>query len=399
MIKYFYTFFLLAFLFSSLGYAQNGQLHDKGSHFVQTDPGLIHNNVTDVEEIFGSNAFSFGPLGTRGRGNLFTCTTSATITEHRLYINPTSAATLWFCIYEADAQVGTYNQISSVQVTNQGPGVGWYSSGAVSVNLTGGKYYLIYCQWDVTANYYNQQSISPYPIPCSFGQLTAGAGWSTGSVPIYGNPPPATQSITAGAFADPVAYYQAIVSDVIPVELTSFTASTSGERIKLDWQTASETNNYGFEVERKASGQEFTKIGFVAGYGTTTETKNYNFIDKNVLSETYTYRLKQVDFDGTFEYSSEVEVDLMPSVYSLSQNYPNPFNPNTNIKFSLKEAGYVKLAVYNTLGEGISVLANGQSEAGFFEVNFDASNLSSGTYIYRLETPGFVTAKKMLLMK
>ena len=194
---------------------------------------------------------------------------------------------------------------------------------------------------------------------------------------------------------------RAVVDEIVPVELTSFTASINPLGLPvLNWVTASEINNRGFEVEKRTVEGQFVTVGFVEGYGTTTEEQSYTYVDKSVNPGTYYYRLKQVDFDGKFEYSGEVELDVTPPLtFSLDQNYPNPFNPNTNIKFSLKEAGYVKLAVYNTLGEEISVLANGQSEAGLFEVNFDASNLSSGTYIYRLETPGFVTAKKMLLMK
>src|SRR5690606_37787221 len=124
---------------------------------------------------------------------------------------------------------------------------------------------------------------------------------------------------------------------VIPVELASFTASIIDGKVNLIWQTASETNNYGFEVERKTAGQNFTKVGLVAGYGATTELKNYNFVDNSVTSAKYIYGLKQVDFDGTFEYSKEVEVEVnpMPAVYSLAQNYPHPFNPTTKIEFSL----------------------------------------------------------------
>src|SRR5690606_28158309 len=106
----------------------------------------------------------------------------------------------------------------------------------------------------------------------------------------------------------------------VPVELASFTASVSDGKVNLSWATASETNNYGFEVERKAEGQEYTKVGFVSGFGTTTETQVYSFTDNSVTSGVYTYRLKQVDFDGTFEYSNEVEVDLTPSTFNLSQN-------------------------------------------------------------------------------
>ena len=187
----------------------------------------------------------------------------------------------------------------------------------------------------------------------------------------------------------------------IPVELTSFTASVTPQgHAVLNWSTASEINNRGFEIERRSADGQFATVGFVEGYGTTTKEQNYTYVDRSVNPGTYYYRLKQIDFDGRFEYFGEVELDVTPPLaFGLEQNYPNPFNPNTSIKYSVAEAGFVRLAVYNTLGEEISVLVNGQSDAGFFEVNFDASNLPSGTYIYRLEAPGFATAKKMILMK
>lgn len=187
----------------------------------------------------------------------------------------------------------------------------------------------------------------------------------------------------------------------VPVELTSFTASVTPQgHAVLNWSTASEINNRGFEIERRSADGQFATVGFVEGYGTTTEEQNYTYVDRNINPGTYYYRLKQIDFDGTFEYFGAVELDVTPPLsFGLAQNYPNPFNPNTNIKYSIAEAGYVRLAVYNTLGEEVSVLVDGQQEAGFFEINFDASNLPSGTYVYRLEAPGFATAKKMLLMK
>jgi hypothetical protein len=196
-------------------------------------------------------------------------------------------------------------------------------------------------------------------------------------------------------------YFDDEMPTIVPVELTSFTASVNplGQAI-LSWVTATELNNRGFEVERKNINGQFATIGFVEGYGTTSEEKSYTFVDNSVNPGSYVYRLKQIDFNGQFEYSDVIELDVTPPLeFGLTQNYPNPFNPTTSIKFSLAEAGNVKLAIYNMLGEEVSVLIDGQKDAGFFEVNFDASNLSSGTYIYRLEAPGYVEAKKMILMK
>lgn len=187
---------------------------------------------------------------------------------------------------------------------------------------------------------------------------------------------------------------------IIPVELASFTASVIGNEVSLIWQTATEVNNSGFSVERKSANTEFEEIGFVPGFGSTTEPKSYSFSDQNLENSIYTYRLKQVDFDGTFEYSNEVEVDVnVPATFSLEQNYPNPFNPSTNIKYSVPEAGNVKLSVYNLVGEEVAVLVNGYTDAGQFEVSFDASNLSSGVYLYKLQSANSVITKKMTLLK
>ena len=187
----------------------------------------------------------------------------------------------------------------------------------------------------------------------------------------------------------------------IPVELTSFIASVSGNSAILNWSTATETNNSGFEVERKSTTSSWTKVGFVPGFGTTTDAKQYSFADNNLNVDTYSYRLKQIDFNGTFEYSKVVEVDIIaPSVFDLAQNYPNPFNPNTVIEYSVASPVNVTLTIYSVLGEQVAVLVNNQfTEAGKYNVQFNASNLASGTYIYRLQAGNFVSTKKMLLMK
>jgi hypothetical protein len=188
---------------------------------------------------------------------------------------------------------------------------------------------------------------------------------------------------------------------IIPVELTSFTASATNDgNVVLNWSTATETNNHMFEVERKAVDGEYFTIGFVEGAGTTTEPQNYTYVDKTVETGKYIYRLKQLDFDGRYEYSDEVEVDVNGVLsFNLEQNYPNPFNPSTIIKYSVPEAGNIRLSVYNTVGEEIAILANGYSQSGFFEVTFDASNLPSGVYMYKLQSENSVQFKKMMLLK
>ena len=186
----------------------------------------------------------------------------------------------------------------------------------------------------------------------------------------------------------------------VPVELTSFTANAVKDGVELKWNTSTETNNQGFNIERMNSVGVFENIGYVAGFGTTTEPKSYSYIDSKLETGNYTYRLKQIDFDGAYEYSNEVNVVVeLPTEYSLDQNYPNPFNPSTTIKYSIAEDGFVKLAIYNMLGEEVTTLVNATQKAGKYEVNFNASNLASGVYVYRIESANFNAVKKLMLMK
>lgn len=187
---------------------------------------------------------------------------------------------------------------------------------------------------------------------------------------------------------------------IVPVELTSFNASVTGTNVLLKWTTATEINNSGFDIERKTSNSDWKKIGFVPGAGTTSEKQSYVFSDKNLNRGKYQYRLKQIDFDGTFEYSKTVEVEISsPSKFELAQNYPNPFNPSTSISFTIPQSGNVKLAVYNLLGQEVAVLVNEFREAGTYDVEFNAGNLNSGVYLYKLEANGSTFIKKMTLLK
>ncbi len=197
----------------------------------------------------------------------------------------------------------------------------------------------------------------------------------------------------------PIAYVVKL-SNPVPVELSSFAASFSNNQVLLNWSTSSELNNQGFVVERKTENAEWSSIGFVTGYNTTTETHNYNFVDNEIRANKYFYRLKQVDFDGTAEYSDEVEVDINTvTEFSLNQNYPNPFNPSTKISFTIPHNANVKLSIYNAIGEKIAELMNEVKSAGTYDVDFNASELSSGVYLYRLEAGEFIQTRKMSLMK
>jgi hypothetical protein len=190
----------------------------------------------------------------------------------------------------------------------------------------------------------------------------------------------------------------------LPVELSSFMASQENERVVLKWTTASEKNNAGFEVQRRsenrgASNEDWQVLGFVRGKGTTSEANSYSFADRTAIGRVQ-YRLKQVDFDGAFEYSPLLEVDAgMPKIFELSQNYPNPFNPTTVISYQLPVASEVSIKVFDMLGREVATLVNKWQEAGRYQVTFNAVSLSSSVYFYRLQAGNFVQTKKMLLIK
>ena len=196
----------------------------------------------------------------------------------------------------------------------------------------------------------------------------------------------------------------------IPVELQSFSANVIGTDVLLNWITSTEKNNSGFEVQRKTQEEnEFKTLIFIEGNGTTTEQNSYSFIDKNSPSGFITYRLKQIDLDGSFEYSNSIEVEVIsPKVFSLEQNYPNPFNPSTKIKYvipnveTLQSASIqVTLKIYDVLGNEITTLVNEQQQPGIYEVEFNTKemNLTSGVYFYQLRANNFVETKKMILNK
>lgn len=188
---------------------------------------------------------------------------------------------------------------------------------------------------------------------------------------------------------------------LVPVELTSFTANQTGSTVSLNWTTATETNNSGFEVQRSINGADWVAIGFKPGMITTSEVTNYAFADdvSGLGSASVAYRLKQMDLDGRFAFSDEVEVDLTPMEFVLEQNYPNPFNPSTTISFAIPYDQFVSLKVYNSIGEEVSTLVNEVISAGSYTINFDANHLMSGVYFYTFKAGSFVQTNKMTLMK
>lgn len=186
----------------------------------------------------------------------------------------------------------------------------------------------------------------------------------------------------------------------IPVELSLFTAGVDGNSVMLSWRTATELNTHSFIVERKSSDDNWLTIGSVQAAGASTEIRNYSFVDNSVTEGKYSYRLRMNDLDGSYSYSSIIEIEIgSPMEFSLEQNYPNPFNPSTTINFSTAHTAIVKLVLFNQIGEEVKTLINQEMNAGKYSLNFDASNLPSGVYFYKLTAGTFTSTKKFILMK
>ena len=238
----------------------------------------------------------------------------------------------------------------------------------------------------------------------SYAAKYSGSTWSSLGGTVYGTV--TTMGFMGGSMYAAASYasaYQNIAkftdgANPLPVELSSFSASSARGAVTLNWFTATEVNNAGFEVERKS--ETWQKIGFIEGHGSTNAPQSYTFTDKQVSGKVL-YRLKQIDRDGKFEYSKEVEATASaPTVFGLSQNFPNPFNPTTNISFTVPSTGRATLKIFNTLGQEVATLFNGEAQAGIFnQVQFNASGFASGMYFSRLEYNGKVQMTKMTLIK
>jgi len=279
--------------------------------------------------------------------------------------------------------VSSVNVIVTGKVVN---GAGFFDPGAgfsnhISASITGG----------ITVNSITFDT--PAQVTLNINTLTASDGYYNITVT---NPD--------GQLATGVGILQ--VDHNVPVELSTFTATVLKRGgIQLKWRTETEVQNYGFDIERTQDIENlisWNKIGFIEGHGNSNSPKEYSFEDYSALYGSYAYRLKQIDNNGTFEYSNIVAVNAcnIPDEFVLEQNYPNPFNPTTTIKFASAETQIVTLKVFDVLGNEVSVLYNGLAEGGkVYEKEFDASNLSSGIYYYRLETGSKIISRKMLLLK
>jgi agmatine deiminase len=214
-------------------------------------------------------------------------------------------------------------------------------------------------------------------------------------------------SVSGRSFSKPVpapqGVYEFIYTDPVPVELISFTASSESDRITLKWITASELNNRGFVIEKKAGMHDWETCSFISGKGTTTELSYYSFIDEGLNPGKYFYRLVQEDYDGTRTVSEAVSADVLYKQFHLAQNYPNPFNPSTRIKYSLPyrdgSSYTVTLKIYDVLGNEIAVLVNSEQAAGDYEADVDMRNLAGGVYFYELRTGEYTAVNKMILQK
>lgn len=194
----------------------------------------------------------------------------------------------------------------------------------------------------------------------------------------------------------------------LPIELHSLTARMKNDRVQLTWQTISEVNNYGFEVQRKSSTHQsnWASLGFIPGSGNSNSMKSYSYIDNYPQNGKSVYRLKQIDNDGRFNFSNEIEIQFVPEKFALHQNYPNPFNPSTKIRYTIPDvistAGRnlnVSLKVFDALGNEVATLVNEYKAAGRYEIEFNASQLSSGVYFVRMQAGSYAETKKMILIR
>lgn len=317
-------------------------------------------------------------------------------------VGPAASVNVWFYNDQAGLPGSTEAEILSI-VPSAGVATGSFTITFTSpVAITEGHYWLsVQCNMDFAVG--GQWGWTEHPqFNLESAWTNPGGGFATACTASWGY---RVTSCAVGTVPNTdFAFRLNGTTGVVPVELTSFTANNNNGTVVLNWSTATEINNQGFEIQR-SSGNGFQSVGFVNGFGTTTKVKNYTYLDKNLDPGIYTYRLKQVDFDGTVDYSSAVNVEIIaPTKFELDQNFPNPFNPSTKISFGLASDSKVKISVYNLLGEQVALLFNNDLTAGNHSITFNAKNLNSGVYFYKLEANGidgqnFTSTKKMILTK
>jgi hypothetical protein len=194
--------------------------------------------------------------------------------------------------------------------------------------------------------------------------------------------------------------YRYIDTTIVPVDLTSFNAEVDNGIVTLKWSTATETNNLGFEVQRSQDNQNWNSLAFIKGNGTSTFVHKYQFTDQVETTGIHYYKLKQLDYNGDFNYSKIIEANVSkPLSFDLSQNFPNPFNTSTTIRYQLPKDNFVSLKVYDVLGKEVKTLIREFKKAGYYTINYSANDLSSGIYFYKLTTGQYSSTKKFILLK
>lgn len=284
---------------------------------------------------------------------------------------------------------------------NGDPGSGNGSGDYIRLNITGGSVGPGQGDGvDIGTSYVNLATYSFTITTAGFNAGQTNLFIRTGSLTV-GYFDSASNSNDTGVITTPtVDQIDDANSTSLPVELTAFDALLNGESVVLKWETATETNNSGFEVEHALAGDApvFAALGFVTGAGTTLELQRYQFAAENVGPGRHLFRLKQVDFDGAFAYSDVVELEVAGQ-FALQPAYPNPFNPATQISYDVPATMSVTLYVYDVLGRTVRTLVDGVQDAGRYDVTFDATNLASGIYYYRMEAGTFAETRQMLLVK
>jgi len=363
-------------------------------------------------------SFSLGNLPDgQAYGNLKFTSASASSATVTLANDLSIAGNLIFAATSSSANswnFGTYKMIAtggsdSVIVANTG-------TGTITITGTGA---------DLLTGFTSYNFVSPTNPTCTVNfaganQNVVGGAYLNLTISGSGNMPltgPATVSgtltLTSGNLDNSINQVTVTGSTVttggttsqtpLPVEMTSFTASMqNASRAILRWSTATEVNNNGFEIERRAENSSvWAKVGFVSGAGTSNSPKDYTFQDVNLSPGVYVYRLKQIDNNGAYKYSASTQVDVgVSNGLELLSNYPNPFNPETNIRFSVPENGFATLKVFNMLGQEVATLFSGIAQAGhYIPATFNAGTLASGVYFSRLDFNGKNIVQRMLLTK
>ncbi|NWF50977.1 MAG: hypothetical protein HXY49_10600 [Ignavibacteriaceae bacterium] len=330
-------------------------------------------------------------------------------------ILPTYSRSLNFRLTARDNRIGgggvNYSQISFSVTQNAGPFK--VTSPNTNISWPGNSVQTIV--WDVA-----NTNISPVNVSSVNILLSTDGGFTypillTANTPNDGvedvvipNIPNTTSRIKVEAVGNiffDISNTNFTIDQEIPVELISANIIASTNGVLIEWRTASETNNKGFSIERSTDGNEFSEIAFIEGKGTSTQINSYSYFDNSVKNGLFYYRLKQIDFNGTYKYLKVLSVDLgMPKNYTLEQNHPNPFNPVTKIRFQLPVIADVKIILYNSLGQQIDVITDREFTGGIHEVDFNGYDFSSGVYYYTMNASGkdgkvFSSTKKMILMK